>query len=268
MGLFESLWRFITFYKLRKAMGLARAADAQFTSSADGISDAYDLHHEQLIREYKEFISALSEIEMAMEQKRERLKKVKKDKDEAERALEGALAVYERAMENGSQKTMDDAEHDGENFRQEVNKLTEMETLLTTEITEQEKRVSELERRMSSMQKEVNDMPIQKGEAIADFVSNKKLIEANERLMGLRSRIDSGPIDAVRKANLDLAAKARVTDRLAGTDAKDKRDQYINAGDKSVARTDFKKLIDARKAEREATTGEATSKESEERPKI
>jgi hypothetical protein len=85
--------------------------------------------------------------------------------------------------------------------------------------------------------------------------------------MGLKSRMDEGPLDAVRKANQELAAKARVSNRLAGTDAQDKREKYLKAGETSAASTDFQKMIAARKAEKEQSTG-AAPQSTEERPKI
>jgi hypothetical protein len=267
MNFMQSLWRFVTFYQFRKAMGLARAADAQFTSSADGISDAFDIHREQLIKEYKEFLNALSEVETAVEQKRNRLEQVKKSKKNSEKALEGALTLYEQAQAAGNKQQMDDAESDGNTFRTEVNKFTEQEKELNADIADQEGRLGKLENRLSSMQAEIAKLPGEKADAIADFVSNKKLLEANERLMGLKSRMDAGPIDAVRKANDELAAKARVSNRLAGTDSEEKRNKYLQAGDTSAASTDFQKMLAARKAEREQSTG-AAQPTTEDRPKI
>ncbi|HEY9793488.1 MAG TPA: hypothetical protein V6D22_24020 [Candidatus Obscuribacterales bacterium] len=267
VGLFSALWRFVTFYKLRKALGLVRAADAQFTSSADGISDAYDIHHEQLVREYKEFFNALSEVESAVESKRGRLKELQQKHKEAQKALDGAISVYTKAQAAGDQKTMETSEKDGEAFRQDVARMEEQEKGLQEDIAAQEGKITDLEGRLTSMQREIGNLSVEKADAIADFVSNKKLIEAQERLMGLKSRIDSGPIDAVRKANMDLAAKARVSGRLAGADADHKREQYINAGEQSTASSDFKKLVEARKAEKEQATGTAPAN-TEDRPKI
>jgi hypothetical protein len=79
--------------------------------------------------------------------------------------------------------------------------------------------------------------------------------------------MDMGPIDAVRQANRDLAAKARVAGRLAGADADHKREKYMDAGESSTAQSDFKKLLAARKAEREQATGSAPAT-NEDRPKI
>lgn len=267
IGLFEALWRFISFYKLRQALGLVRAADAQFTGSAEGIADAYDIHHDQLVREYKEFFSALSEVESAIESKRNRLKDVQEKRKQAERALEGALSVYEKAQAKADQTAMAEAERDGESFRQDVNRMQAQEAELTTDIASQEEKVHDLEGRLTSMQREIQNLSVEKADAIADFVSNKKLIEARERLMGLKSRIDMGPIDAVRKANMDLAAQARVSGRLVGADADQKREKYLQAGEQSVATSEFKKLVEARRAQRDQATGES-KKDTEDRPKI
>jgi len=267
MNFMQSLWRFATFYQFRKAMGLARAADAQFTSSAAGISDAFDIHKEQLIKEYKEFLNSLSEVESAVEQKRNRLENIRKQKAESEHALEGALATYESAQAAGDKKQMEEAETDGNGFRAEVNKFTEQETELTTDIGEQEGRLNKLEGRLTTMQAEIAKLSSEKADAISDFVSNKSLVEASERLMGLKSRMDEGPLDAVRKANQELAAKARVSNRLAGADSQDKRDKYLKAGETSAASSDFQKMIAARKAEKEQSTG-AAPPVTEDRPKI
>jgi chromosome segregation ATPase len=268
IGLFAAIWRLITFYKLRQAMGLVRAADAQFTGSANGISDAYDLQREKLVSEYKQFMSALGEVESAVEQKRERVKVIQQKKKESEKALEGALAVYEKASAAGDQKTMGEAERDGEGFRQEVSRLTEQENELNAEITDQESRLGDLEGRLTAMQREIQNLTTEKADAIADFVSNKNLLDAHERLMGLKSRMDSGPIDAVRKANRDLAAKAKVAGRLSGADADHIKDKYVHAGETSVASNDFQAMIAARKAKKEEATGTAPAADKEDRPKI
>ena len=58
VGFWTGLKRFLTFYWLRKGLGLARRADEQFTSSAEGIADAYDIQIDKNIcskKSYKYF---------------------------------------------------------------------------------------------------------------------------------------------------------------------------------------------------------------------
>ena len=59
MGMFRALWRLITFYGLRRQLGLVRAADRMFTGSTEGIADAFDLHRDQLIHRYEDLFNAL-----------------------------------------------------------------------------------------------------------------------------------------------------------------------------------------------------------------
>ena len=70
MGLFRALWRFVTFYGLRKQLGLVRAADRMFTGSTEGIGDAFDLHRDQLIRRYNDLFDAFGQLETVLEEKR------------------------------------------------------------------------------------------------------------------------------------------------------------------------------------------------------
>ena len=70
MGLFQALWRLITFYGLRKQLGLVRAADRMFTGSTEGIADAFDLHRDQLIRRYEDLFDAFGQLETVLEEKR------------------------------------------------------------------------------------------------------------------------------------------------------------------------------------------------------
>jgi hypothetical protein len=102
---------------------------------------------------------------------------------------------------------------------------------------------------------------------MADFVSNQKIIDLNRRLQGLQASIDRGPLDAVMQANRELAAKARVSERLAGTDVRAQDAEYAEAGRSSTIDDDFSALLAARKAEREAKTGTAP-RQAEDVPKI
>ena len=81
-GILQALWRFVTFYRVRKALGLVRAANKQFTGSTSGIRDAFDIEVNQKVQEYKQLESAVAEVENVIETKRlelERLNSEEKD---------------------------------------------------------------------------------------------------------------------------------------------------------------------------------------------
>ena len=123
------------------------------------------------------------------------------------------------------------------------------------------------ERQLTSLQAEIQNLPSQKAQAIGDFVSNQKVIELNRRLQGLQASLDHGPLDAVLQANRELAAKARVSERLSGTDVRAQDAEYADAGRSSSIDEDFGAMLATRKAEREAKTG-MPPRQTEDVPKI
>ena len=107
MSLLQALGRFFSFKWLIQAFKVNKAADELFTSSAEGVGMAYDIHQEQLVKEYEEFMGALTQVETAIEDKRQRLERVEKNREEAQLALEGALTAYEEAEATGDSATME-----------------------------------------------------------------------------------------------------------------------------------------------------------------
>lgn len=268
MSLLQALGRFFSFKWLIQAFKVNKAADELFTSSAEGVGMAYDIHQEQLVKEYEEFMGALTQVETAIEDKRQRLERVEKNREEAQLALEGALTAYEEAEATGDTATMEEAEADGSRFQEDVDRLLAEEEELEADIKAQEENLKGLERRLLTMQEEIQGLSSEKANAIADYISNQKLAEANKRLAGIQSRVDSGPLDAVRKRNRELAAEARVSSRVAGIDAKDRRSKYVKAGRAATSENNFRKLAAARKAQREGQTGEGAADKRDERPEI
>lgn len=263
-----ALWRFISFYKLRKALGLARAADAQFTSSAAGVADAFDIHRDRLITEFNEFLSALTAVEGAIEDKRMRRDSLAKQKETAEKALKGAVATYGKAETAGDTAKMEEAKTAGQGFRAEVKRLEGEIGTLDADIAAQEANLKGLEDKLGEMKSEIDKLPQDKANAIADFVSNQKLAEAYKRLNGLKTTLDRGPIDAVLEKNKQLAAEARVTARVTGAATRDKTKEYIEAGATDDVEDDFMNMVNARKAEKGVNTGEAPAKSTDDREKI
>jgi chromosome segregation ATPase len=267
MGLFQAFWRLITFYGLRKQLGLVRAADRMFTGSTEGIADAFDLHRDQLIRRYEGLFDAFGQLETVLEEKRLESEALTKELKELVVKRDGALTMYERAQQAGDAEEMQKHKAAFERFQGRLKQIEVRQGELTDDVKVQEERMSGFESQVTSLQAEIQNLPAQKAQAMADFVSNQKIIDLNRRLQGLQASIDRGPLDAVMQANRELAAKARVSERLAGTDVRAQDAEYAEAGRSSTIDDDFSALLAARKAEREAKTGTAP-RQAEDVPKI
>src|SRR6266699_2604784 len=255
MGVFQAFWRLITFYGLRKQLGLVRAADRMFTGSTEGIADAFDLHRDQLIRRYEDLFSAFGQLETVLEEKRLESEALAKELRDLGVKRDGALTMYERAEHAGDDEEQQKHKAAFERFQGRIKQIEVRQGELSDDVKSQEERMRGFERQLTSLQAEIQNLPVQKAQAMVDFVSNQKVIELNRRLQGLQASIDHGPLEAVLQANRELAAKARVSERLSGTDVRAQDAEYADAGRSSSIEDEFGAMLSARKAEREAKTG-------------
>jgi hypothetical protein len=265
IGLGRALWRFVSFYGLRKRLGLVRAADRLFTGSASGISDAFDLHRDQLVRRYNELLDAVSQLEMVLESKRIELEKLADEQKDLLTKRDGALTRYEQATAD-DEKAKHKAAFD--RFHARLKQIEVRNQELTADLKNQQGRMTGFERQLTTLQSEIQNLPADKAQAVADFVSNQKVIELNARLQGMHESFDRGPIDAVLAANRELAAKARVSDRIAGTDVRRQDQEYADASARTSADDDFNAMLAARRAEREAKTGAQPDKKDSGLPEL
>jgi chromosome segregation ATPase len=266
VGFFKSLWRLITFWKSRRAMGLVRSADEQFTGSVEGISDAFDLQQNKLVTQYRELRDAIASVETIIEQRRSRLDALNKEEEELIQKREGALAKAEEAEAMGDTTALERHTAAFERFENRIQEIEAQQAALEGEIKGSSQTMEKYMLQLTSMQSEIEKLPQQKAQAMADFISSRKIIELNERLSGIQTSIDRGPIEAVLKANKDLSARARITEKLAGTDSRIQDMEYAQAGRGSSARDKMKQMLAARKAERQGQTEEEAAKDN--RPEI
>lgn len=258
MSWFQVIFRFFTFYSARKKLGWIRAANRQFTGSVQGISDAVDLTREHWIREFNGLRDAVAQVENVLEDKRTALEAENENEKLLLDQREGAL----RAAERHKDKNPDEYAKAQAAFQRYQNAIVDTEARQATlekQIAETGEAMKKHMLRLTEFQAKIQALPEEKARLIADHVSNKALIALNDRLSGLQSSLDSGPLDEVRKDNRELSAKARISEKLAGTDSRLQDDDYARVGRESASETSFENMLVARKAEREAKTGVKTA---------
>jgi chromosome segregation ATPase len=266
MGLFEAIAHFFRRLSQRKASEIAQQADAVFTKDAAGRAAAYDIEAENLRKDINEFLGALGDAEAAIKQKRERVNALLKDRGLLEQKLNGAVIAYGQFEAKGDQAGMAKAEADGAGFQDKIKKINEDIKTFEGQIATQQAAITRLEPQFHTMKARLDQLPAEKAESIANYVANSKFIEAQQRINGLLTRQQSSPLDAVHRADQQLAAKAETVGRLLGQPAADD-DQYLKLAKQETAGADFRALVAARKAEKDAAQGVAPTT-TEERPKI
>lgn len=275
VGIMQALWRFITFYRLRKALGLVRAANKQFTGSTSGIRDAFDLEMNQKVQEYKQLESAVAEVENVIESKRLELERLNTEEKDLLKKREGALALAEKAQVEGNNDTFAQHQAAFTRFQSRINEVEERQNNLSEQMKQYEDSMKKYMLQLTKMQAFIQSLPAKKAEAIADFVSAKRIIELNHRLMGIKTSYEDGPMSLVLEENRRLTAQARVTEKMAGTSVELQDTMYAEAGRSSESGDVFAKMLAARKAQKEAQAAPAekeaakeTASAGNDRPKI
>jgi chromosome segregation ATPase len=233
-----------------------------YTSSAQGIADAFDEAQDALIADYKQLEAAVGQVMVSVEEFRQQLNNANEREEKLIKQRDGAL---EMAMSDSANQAKHKAAFD--RFHAEIMSIEADQKNLEAQIKEQESQLSMLETQLKDIQRELQKMPAEKAQQIAQYVSNKKLMEAYDRINGLKTSYDRGPIEAIRKKNRELSAQAKVRQRVAGIDAKAEDQQYENAGQVAATNSDFEAMLAARKAEKAAASGQEVKKESD-RPQI
>jgi phage shock protein A len=271
IGILRAIFRYFRFWNWKKARGIIRAADEQFTGSVDGISAAYDIQKDKMVVQYQGLRDAIAEVEGILEDKRQRLEDLNEEEEDLLQKREGALAMAEKEKDAGNEKEYEKHAHAFERFQSRIDEIELTQGRLQQEVKDTSLTMDKYMLQLQEFQTEIERMPQQKAEAIADYVSAKHIIELNDRLQGLESSMDKGPISAVMEANKRLTAKARISEKLSKVDVRLQDKEYEQAGRTSTARSKLDDMLAARKAEKDQKTSpkeEVADKAKDERPKI
>ena len=143
-----------------------------------------------------------------------------------------------------------------------------MQEELVKEIQEKGKELANYKLRLTEFQNQIQELEEEKQEAIADFVSSQKTLELNERLAGIATSLDSGPLEAIQKARSELKARAKLSSELAGTDVAFQDLQYQKAGVETAGESALAQMLAERKAKRKETEEKEGEEKIEDRPEI
>lgn len=270
IGIIRAIFRYFRFWNWKKARGIIKAADKQFTGSVDGISAAFDIQKDSMVVQFHGLRDAISEVEAVLEDKRSRLEDLNHEEEDLLRKREGALAKAEEAKERNDMTVYEQHAHAFERFQVRIDEIELTQARLQQEVKGTSVQMDKYLLQLQDFQAQIEKMPQQKAEAIADFVSAKQIVELNDRLQGLETSLDKGPISAVLEANKRLTAKARISEKLAKADVRLQDKEYEQAGRQSTARSKMDEMLAARRVEKDKKAGAPKEKvtEKDNRPKI
>ena len=253
-AIIQAILRFISFGLYRGEQRILEAGDRVFTDTPQGIKDAFSIYRDRLIGDYDDLRDAVAQLEAVVEEKRVRLEGYVENENTLVQRRDGALNLFRKAEETQDTAAMEKHRAAFERYHAQIEQIEEHQTTLTGDIADEEGRMQGFMRRLTTMHAEIQQLPAEQAAAIADRVSAQKIIELNDRIGRLQTSRDRGPIDAVLKANQELTAKARVSDKLAGTDSLSQDDEYAAAGRSDTTSEAFEQMLAARKAREETSS--------------
>ncbi len=271
IGIFRAILRYFRFWNWKKARGIIQAADEQFTGSVDGISAAFDIQKDKMVAQYQGLRDAISEVEAVLEDKRSRLEDLNREEEDLLGKREGALAKAEQAKAANDTAAYEKHASAFERFQGRIDEIEQIQMRLSADVNETSQTMNKYMLQLQDFQAQIEKMPQEKAEAVADYVSAKQIIELNDRLQGLETSLDRGPISAVMEQNKRLTAKARISEKLSNVDVRLQDKEYERAGRESTAKSKLEQMLAARKVEKGQKTGEAekpTAEKQDDRPKI
>ncbi len=235
MGVFRSFFRFVTTLGGLLSSKVDEGTDALVTTPA-GIKAAFKTTREQWTKQYKEVRDAVAQLLYVMEQKRSEIRTLEKEQDELEAKKRGAVAKFKETRETKYQTAFENAH----------TRLTEVDSRLErllTDVTGLENQVGRYKSKLTEMQKQIQDLDKQEAEAIADIVTNKQIVELNDRMANISTSLHDENINAIERTRQRLKATANLTDELAGTDAREIEREVLEAGMSDTAMDEFSRLL-------------------------
>jgi chromosome segregation ATPase len=253
--LLAAIRRFFNFFFLRRSEDVRRAADEQFTGSVDGIRAAYSVDRDRLAKDFRGLQEAVAQVLTVVEDKRIRLTRLDEEEKQLQTQLNGAIRGAEQAQESRQAAEFDAAKAAYSRYKTRLTEIDESQGRLDTEITQLESSIGTHMGRLTELQHRLERLPAEEAETIAEFVSARQIIELNNRLMNAADSLKEGPTATVREQVRGMAAQARITEKLAGTDVKLQDRQYADLGREMEGADSLEAVLRARKAQRAAAEG-------------
>jgi hypothetical protein len=273
-GIFASLLRLLVFWNWKKARGITKAADKMFTKDAGSMEMAFEMENDRLVVAYNNMKHSAAGMQMEVEKKRDMLLDLEKKHALLVQRRDGAVKLAQSALKDPSlgenSKQFIDATKAFQEYNQDLAATQAEQKAISEEIAAQIPEVENVLSELTKLEKSIQKLKEQKNTKIAKFISDSEYVNLRNSLQGLKTSLESGPIDAVLKVCAETSALAKVTSKLAGTDAARQDAIYEQAAVNEDSKRLMKEMLSAMDAENNAKTGEVkpTDKKVDERPTI
>jgi chromosome segregation ATPase len=251
-SLFGAIGRIFKFWKWKWVVRLWDKGDQMYTSDAAGVRAGFEVAKEGQIKTFQELLDAVTLQETIVAGKEDKLKNLQTEEDTLIRRRNGALNEGQKAKAAGDTAALETHRAAFKRFDNRIKEIDAEQERLNGELTDIKAKLVGYSSRLTEMQASIQKLDQEQAETIADMEASKAQIEVEKRLGGLMSRMDSGPVDAIRKKRQELAAQARVLSKVNKSDVRVQDAAYDKAATDAQSDDLFDKMIAANEAEKAA----------------
>ena len=212
--------------------------------------DAVESEHKTRIQEVKRAVGGIMAVQL---KKQDRLHELDADISKQEKIMAGALAMGQKRAQLLKSQGKSDAEVQLDSdylrcsggFKDAAStmeaKKTEAERL-HQELSEAEKQLSGYEVTMQTMVRDLGKIREQKDATVADVEIAKQEKEANDIISGISNSRSGETLQRLQDMRRRITSEAKVSQKLAGVEAKQSEDAFLKYALDTQANTEFDRL--------------------------
>lgn len=273
MGIINTAWRWVKINIFRMEGVINEASDqlAEDPYVIDQIFRQAIAGDAKAIQTMKNAVANLDARRIDLETN---LKKLRAELAEMVEALEGAKSVGEqRAADLQAQgKSVDEIMADPEFLEAQEFYEDQKATIEERQerITEREERLDEIntvleekELQLKELHRQLEKLKSERHERAADATFNRQMEEVADAISGINTEGHRKELEMARVASERLKARAKLSNKLAGMDAKTQREKFRQKAQKKKAASEFAALVGVSKSLEDAAKSETGQKEAE-----
>jgi phage shock protein A len=233
MGFFGMLWA--------RIKGFFIGAGGELVSgSPEAIRATYAAAIDDAKKRYIEMEKAVALLARERERTELQLKDLDKEEAELNRKLEGALAAAEREPTNSSHREA------GTRYLSRIKEIDLKQGQLQQDLEGQRNKVEGYKVKLRGLMDEIDRLKREQGEMVAEFITNRQVIELENRLKGLAETSSDEALVAVREKVSGLRAQAKIATEMGGATLQAQDEDYERMGRQQEATSRFDDLLKAR----------------------
>lgn len=233
--------------------------------------------YDEVIREKRgriqHYMEAVSTLMAQQEKKKGEVKRLTEESARLDKIMAGALAAAKkRASElQSAGKSQEDIKHDEQYlkhqgaYRDTSTTLAEKKqriAALEGDIKTYEGQISSHTLQLQGLQRELENLKGEAADSVARIISAKEQKQLSDMLSGLSTDTGSERLAGVRDAVAEAEAGAKISGKLAGTDAKVAEAEYLSYAESSAADDEFASLVGLSAAKEDAAKGKDATKDT------